>query len=56
MGVYGITAYINGMPLQVVIDDYIPVMDGKPYFSQANGPELWVILIEKAWASTFGSY
>lgn len=38
------------------LDDNIPVMDGKPAFSKASGPETWVILLEKAWAKLYSSY
>lgn len=41
---------------EVVIDDYIPCDRGEPVFSSANGNELWVILLEKAWAKLHGSY
>jgi calpain-15 len=27
-----------------------------PKFSKGNGPELWVIIMEKAWAKIHGSY
>ena len=30
--------------------------NGEPCFSQGNGPELWVILLEKAWAKIHKSY
>ncbi len=39
-----------------MIDDYIPCHNGKPCFSNANGNELWVILLEKAFAKLHGSY
>ena len=38
------------------MDDWIPVKNGEPVFSRANGHELWVLIIEKAWAKLHGSY
>ena len=50
--------YKNGEKQLVVVDDFIPcVSDGsKPCFSENHGNELWVILLEKAWAKLQGSY
>jgi calpain-15 len=31
-------------------------MDGAPCFSSASGNELWVIILEKAWAKVHGCY
>jgi hypothetical protein len=38
------------------LDDNIPIMDGAPAFSKASGPEMWVVLLEKAWAKLYSSY
>jgi len=38
------------------MDNYIPCLDDEPCFSKANGNELWVIILEKAWAKLHGSY
>ena len=47
----------NGEEQTVVLDNYIPCDEsGEPVFSSANGNELWVILLEKAWAKLHGSY
>lgn len=46
----------NGEQKLIFLDDMIPSKDGKTVFSHANGPELWVILLEKAWAKLHGSY
>ena len=42
----------------VVVDDTIPCLgpDLGPSFSKANGEELWVMLLEKAYAKIYGSY
>lgn len=42
----------------VTIDDRIPMNDANtaPRFTQPNGPELWVLLLEKAFAKLWGSY
>jgi hypothetical protein len=42
----------------VVIDDRIPMTDDgmHPRFSRPNGPELWVLLLEKAFAKLWGAY
>ncbi len=55
-GCYGVRVCKNGEWIEVVIDDFIPVGGSEPAFSKANGPELWVILLEKAWAKLHGSY
>jgi calpain-15 len=31
-------------------------MYGNPAFSKANGPELWVLILEKAYSKLYGSY
>jgi len=55
-GVYGIVMTKHGEEKMVIIDDLIPSMDSATVFSKGNGPELWVILLEKAWAKLHGSY
>jgi len=56
-GIYGFNFYKNGRKAHVVIDDFIPVTrEGELFMSKAKGNELWVILIEKAFAKLHGSY
>jgi len=61
-GVYGLQFYSQGVPVEITVDDYIPcAIQGpnntlKPIFSRPRGNELWVLLVEKAWAKLFGSY
>eukprot|EP00457_Paulinella_chromatophora_P006334 gb/GEZN01006352.1/.p1 GENE.gb/GEZN01006352.1/~~gb/GEZN01006352.1/.p1 ORF type:complete len:469 (+),score=76.51 gb/GEZN01006352.1/:48-1454(+) len=59
-GIYEIRLY-NGYHRKfekVTLDDYLPVKKGtkKPIFANPNGGELWVLLLEKAFAKVFGSY
>jgi len=56
-GIYGLRMFYNGKRVEVVVDDLIPcTRKAKPKFSRANGPELWVIILEKAWAKIHGCY
>ncbi|CAD8190588.1 unnamed protein product [Paramecium pentaurelia] len=56
-GLYGIFMCNNGILQECVVDDYIPCnQKGYPIFSKANGNELWVLLLEKAYAKIYGSY
>lgn len=57
-GIYVLSLCINGEFQEVVVDDAIPFdpVEGKPAFSRCHGPELWVMLLEKAWAKVNGSY
>lgn len=38
------------------LDEFVPCVFGEPAFSKSNENELWVILLEKAWAKMYGSY
>ena len=41
----------------ITVDDYFPCYPGKgPIFSKSHGDELWVLLIEKAYAKLHGNY
>ena len=57
-GYYEIILYIDGKPQIVIIDDYIPVYKSskQPCFARPNGNEIWVMLLEKAWAKVNGGY
>ena len=46
----------NGIMQDIEMDSYIPCLNGRPCFAKANGPKLWVIILEKAWAKLNGSY
>jgi len=55
-GIWAIKMFKNGIHREVVMDNHIPCLNGAPCFSKANGNELWVIILEKAWAKLHGSY
>ena len=38
------------------MDDYVPCDDYDVVFSKSKQSEIWVILLEKAWAKLHGSY
>ena len=38
------------------MDDYVPCDDKNVAFSKSKQSEIWVILLEKAWAKLHGSY
>lgn len=50
---------INGIWEDVIIDDLIPCRKGRKYepvFNTTKTNELWVMLLEKAWAKVHGGY
>ena len=56
-GAYKLRICKNGSWVTVTVDDYFPCSPGGgPIFSRSNGAELWVLLIEKAFAKLHGGY
>lgn len=56
-GCYCVWLCHDGEFKPVVVDDYFPCnSNGPPAFSVGHGPELWVLLLEKAYAKIYGSY
>jgi hypothetical protein len=59
-GQYGVKLYIQGVPTIIIVDDQLPCYanNGRQAFTHCNGSdnEIWVALIEKAWAKLNGSY
>lgn len=55
---YRIRMCKDGEWQNVTIDDYVPcsAANKQPIFSKNNGNELWVIILEKAYAKLHGSY
>ncbi len=49
--------WVNGYKYGVLVDDYLPVKpDGTLAFSKSKKPEIWICLLEKAWAKLQGCY
>lgn len=42
--------------MTVDMDDFLPYMYDWPAFSNTSNGELWVVLLEKAWAKVYSSY
>ncbi len=56
-GCYPVNLFVSGQFVQVVIDDYFPVnANKKPAFAGSKNLELWVMLLEKAWAKVHGAF
>jgi calpain-15 len=57
-GMYGIKVCDKGEWKTVIIDDLIPCRHNtkQPVFTKGNGNEIWVLLLEKAWAKLYGGY
>ena len=56
-GIYRLRICKDGEWREVTIDDYFPCFpNDKPIFSRSHGNELWVMLLEKAYAKLVGSY
>jgi Calpain family cysteine protease len=53
---YGVCFRVNGRWKVILLDDYFPCMETELAFTRSNGEELWVLLLEKAWAKLCGSY
>jgi len=56
-GCYRMKFCKNGQWQSVRVDDYFPCYPAAgPVYSKSNGDELWVMLLEKAFAKLHGSY
>ena len=56
-GIYRLRICKNGEWTLVTVDDYIPCYyNAGPMFAHSNGNELWVLLLEKAYAKLHGNY
>lgn len=57
LGIYRVKLCKNGEWQTVTVDDYFPCFPmGAPIFSRSHGNELWVMILEKAYAKLHGNY
>jgi calpain-15 len=49
-GIYLMSFFINGVVSPVIVDDHVPVSNGRPCFSSTKDGEMWAMLLDKAWA------
>lgn len=62
-GCYAVELFVNGEKRTVVVDDYFPYDEesetwafAQPSRTSERHNEIWVLILEKAWAKVFGSY
>lgn len=57
-GFYPIWLHINGSWKRYIVDDYLPVVKGsnRLAFSRTDENEMWVMLLEKAYAKAYGGF
>ena len=57
-GAYSVNLYKDGVLTEIVVDDFFPCCNDKglSLFSSTIGAEIWVLLLEKAWAKNYGDY
>ncbi|ORC84770.1 cytoskeleton-associated protein CAP5.5 [Trypanosoma theileri] len=58
LGAYRVQFNLNGWWNSILLDDFLPTVNGVPCFARVmDDPyELWVSLLQKAYAKMFGSY
>ena len=56
-GIYAVALCLNGVWEEVIMDDFAPcTRNGKLAFNTSKTNEMWVVLLEKAWAKVHGGY
>ena len=55
-GKYEVTTYYQGRYANIIIDDLFPCINERPIFTHNKSDDLWVLLIEKAYAKAAGCY
>ena len=56
-GIYRVKLCKNGEWHSVTIDDYFPCyIDGGPVFANCKNNDIWLLILQKAYAKLHGSY
>lgn len=55
-GIYCVKICHDGIWKAVYVDDLIPCKNRRPAFTRSSLSEIWVCILEKAWAKLFRSY
>ena len=55
-GVFAVQLYREGRRIEVVVDNHLPSRHHEPYFARSHGKQLWVMILEKAYAKLHGNY
>ena len=56
-GVYDLRLCLGGQWKRIRVDDYFPCkFHGDTLYARSHGPELWVLLLEKAFAKACGDF
>lgn len=56
-GIYMVVFYLNGSQTPIIVDDHLPIKrNGSPAFATCRDGEIWVSILEKAWAKLHGTY
>ena len=48
--------YPNGEMTKVAVDNYVPIQREMILYSSSKKAEIWMSILEKAWAKMIGSY
>jgi calpain-15 len=55
-GFYCVQLCLEGVWTAITIDDLFPTNNGKPAYTRSDAKEIWVMILEKAWAKAYGDY
>lgn len=56
-GIQAVKLYVRGIPMVIVVDDYLPLYNGGLLFNRmASDGSLWSVIMEKAFAKLNGNY